>query len=130
MKRELLHPVWSFWVGALLTVPAFYFLLASLLKYVLGMPLLFDALQPSFERWGSAEPLGWNINAIMIFGPLIAIGLNVFAVVHADFRKESDYLQVHIRFFRNWWNWAIVLLNAFVLGSFFLYALAENCNCS
>ena len=130
MKKELLHPAWAFWVGTLLTIPAFYFLLASLLKYVAGVPGLFDAIQPSMEDWGSAEPLGWNINAVLIFGPLIATGLNLFAVVYAAFEKEGESLHIKIQLFRNWWNWSIILINGFVLGLFFLYALAENCTCS
>lgn len=130
MKKELLDPVWSFWVGTLLTIPAFYFLLASLLKYVAGVPGLLDAVQPSMEAWGSAEPLGWNINAVLIFGPLIATGLNLFAVMHAAVEKEREGLHIQIRLFCNWWNWSIILINGFVLVTFFLYALAENCTCS
>ncbi|MEJ7672590.1 MAG: hypothetical protein WKF59_07735 [Chitinophagaceae bacterium] len=72
MKPNVINTNRVFWIGTLLTLPTAYFIFISLLKYGLGIPSLLDSAQPLLERLGIKESLGFNINLLILFGPLIA----------------------------------------------------------
>ena len=129
MKTVPVNHTFAFWMGLLLCFPTFYFILVSLLKYVFGSPFLFDAIEPSMERWGAREPLGLNINALILFGPLMALLLNMTAVIRLQIDNDRD--QWHIELFaeKRWGNWLIIILCGLLLLILFIYALGENCNC-
>ncbi len=71
MKLELVKPSAAVYIGLLLTGPTAYFISVSILKYVLGLPALFNAIEPLLNSMGGKETLGWNINLLILLGPLM-----------------------------------------------------------
>lgn len=79
MKTQILKPGISAVIGLLLTLPAAYFIFINILNDA-GITTLYNAAQPLLEKLDSNESFGWNINALLLFGPLIALLLNVASV--------------------------------------------------
>ena len=120
---------WSFAFGALLALPTAYFIFISLLKYGLRIPNLFDSAQPLLESLGIKESLGWNINLLILFGPLIAMLLNLFAVLRIEWYNEKEDFSVKLSIQKHWWNMILVIFSGLLLATLFIYALGENCRC-
>ena len=120
---------WAVAFGMLLALPAAYFILISLLKYAFGIPWLFDAAQPFLERLGIKEALGFNINLVILFGPLIALLLNLFAVLKIDLYNDKENFSIKFSIRKHWWNMMLVIFSGILLAVLFVYALGENCRC-
>src|SRR5687768_5279151 len=119
----------AFWGGALLTLPALLMLIVSLLKYGAGWDAPFDALEPVMNRLGAQESLGWNINALILFGPMLAFLINTAALLHFHVYAEQRFWQMEFSIRRSWTNLAVMELSASVILVLALYGLGENCNC-
>ena len=115
--------------GMLLIFPTAYFILISFLKYGLGVPYLFDSSQPLLERMGIKEALGFNINFLIVFGPLIALALNLLAVLKIDWYNHQDKFSIKLSIKKHWWNMVLVIFSGVLLATLFIYALGENCHC-
>ena len=120
---------WAIAFGALLAFPTAYFILISVLKYALGLPYLFDSARPLLENMGIKEALGFNINLLIIFGPLIALLLNLFAVLKIDWYNEKENFSIKFSIQKHWWNMLLVIFSGILLAVLFVYALGENCRC-
>ena len=118
-----------FWIGTLLTLPTAYFIFISLLKYSQGIPYLFDSAQPFLEKLGIKESLGFNINLLILFGPMIALFLNLFAVLRLEWYNEKESFSVRFYIEKHWWNMAVIIFSGILLATLFMYALGENCRC-
>src|SRR6266487_6944398 len=94
MKQITINRTWAFSLGTMLVIPTAYFIFIALLKYGLGVPFLFDSAQPLLERLGIKDSLGWNINLLILFGPLIAMVLNLFAVLTMEWYNEKEDFSV------------------------------------
>ena len=129
MKQIIFNPRLSLAAGALLAFPSAYLIFISLIKYNIGMPYLFDTSQPLFEKLGSKEPLGFNINLLILFGPLIAMILNLFALLKMEWINAGDYFSVNFSIQKHWWNILIVIFSGILLAGLFVYAIGENCGC-
>jgi len=116
-------------IGLLLVTPTFYFILISVLKYVFGVPYLFDSAGPILEQYGISEGLGWNINLLILFGPVLALLMNLTSILNVHFENSKDNFDCRLTIYKKTWNLAVVFFSALVLGTLFLYALGENCNC-
>jgi uncharacterized integral membrane protein len=115
---------WLNAVSVLLVLPATYFVLISILKYGLGIDGPFDAAQPMLESLGIQDSLGWNINLLILFGPLLALLFSVLQVLH--FTAEKFDFRVSI--LKRWLPLSITGLSVLVLGVLFIYLVGENCN--
>jgi hypothetical protein len=127
MKQINVNTRLSLAAGVMLAFPAAYLIFISLLKFNIGMPFLFDTSQPLFEKLGSKEPLGFNINLLILFGPLLAMAINLFAVLKMKRASAGDYFSLAISIQKNWWNMALVIISGILLTTLFIYALGENC---
>ncbi len=127
MKQINVNTRLSLAAGVMLAFPAAYLIFISLLKFNIGMPFLFDPSQPLFEKLGSKEPLGFNINLLILFGPLLAMAINLFAVLKMKRASAGDYFSLAISIQKNWWNMALVIISGILLTTLFIYALGENC---
>ncbi len=117
-----------FWIGALLTFPTLYFVVISVLKYGLGIAGPFDVIEPFINRWGAKESLGFNINALILFGPLIAFLINLASVISIkNIGGSESYFRYEIFLAKKLTNWVVVFLSGLLLSSLFIYALGENC---
>ena len=116
-------------VALLLVLPTAYFILISVLKYILGVHAPYDAIEPSLENWGIRESvIGWNINLLILFGPLMAFLLTIFQVLKIDWKVTDEELLFHFSVQKRWFPLLVALFSAGVMGILFLYALGENCN--
>lgn len=111
--------------GALLVFPALYFMVAAFLHYEMGVSTLWQPIDPIFENPANKH-FGWNINLLILFGPVLALLLNFFSIVKIKWQNEKD--QVHLSFSirKHWVNILIAAVAALVLASIFAYLVAEN----
>lgn len=116
-------------IGAILAIPTAYFIFISLLKYGLGLPFLFDSTQPLLERLGIKESLGFNINLLILFGPLTALILNLISILKIELYNEGQSFSVKVFIEKHWWNMALVGFSGLLMVTLFTYALGENCLC-
>jgi len=129
MKPLVIKPNSVFWIGTLLSLPTAYFIFISILKYALGIPSLLDSAQPVLEQWGIRESLGLNINLLILFGPMIALFLNLFSVLKIEWFNQKEIFSVRFYIEKNWWNMVVVIFSGIILATLFIYALSENCRC-
>jgi len=126
MKTQILKPNASMIIGLLLTIPTAYFILINLLNEA-GITSLYDATNPLFEKLGSNNSLGWDINLLILFGPVIALLLNVCSVlnIHWHATKTNIDVQLHVEKRRS--NFFVIGLSSLCLFILFLYLFGENC---
>ena len=119
-------PSIMFFIGLLLSLPAAWFILINILNE-LGYSQLFDRSWPTLQDWGVQEPIGWNINLLIVFGPLFALALNALSIlqIRIDFSKEKIDCQLSV--LKNWLNISVILLSGGALLILGTYLLLENC---
>ena len=127
--QHTINRKWSIAFGTLLAFPTAYFIFISLLKYGLGLPFLFDSTQPLLERLGIKESLGWNINLLILFGPLIALILNLMSVFKIEWYNERETFSFKVLIEKHRWNMLLIIFSGVLLAILFIYALGENCRC-
>ena len=82
------------WIGIaslLLALPTAYFLGIAVLKYEMGIDAPFDSIAPLLERMGLKESLGWNVNLLILLGPIVAFGLSIFQVLKIKFQFTQNH---------------------------------------
>ncbi len=129
MKPNVINTNRVFWIGTLLTLPTAYFIFISLLKYGMGVPSLYDSAQPLLEQLGIKQSLGWNINLLILFGPLIALALNLFSVLRIEWYNERENFSIKLSIQKHWWNMMLAIFSGLLLATLFIYAIGENCRC-
>ena len=112
--------------GALLVFPAFYFMVAAVLNYEMGIATLWQPINDIFEKPANKH-FGWNINLLILFGPILALLLNFFSVVKIKWQNEKDQMHLSFSIRKHWINILIAAVAALVLASLFAYLIAENC---
>lgn len=125
--RSLAKQNWLTTAGLLLALPTGYVIFISILKYGFGVNGPFDSIAPTLEGWGIKEPVGWNINLLILFGPLVGFVLAFFQVLRFRFDFSREEFQLHFTIQRRWFP---ILVSAFcvsVLAVLFVYMLGENC---
>jgi hypothetical protein len=75
MKKVLLNRPFALSAGFMLVFPALYFIVSAWLNYGLSFSPLWKIIEPIFEN---PETNSWlNINLLILFGPLLAIFINL-----------------------------------------------------
>lgn len=70
------------WTDFVLLVAPFYFVIAAILKYRLGVGLFFDPLAAFFAEPQRLRFLNFVLTPVLFFGgSLAALGLNLYAVI-------------------------------------------------
>ena len=129
MKQYIISYRSAAWVGLLLSLPTAYFFLISFLKFELNTPGFYDAIKPALQSMGLRESFGWNINLLILFGPVLALILNVLSVIHIRFETTKEKIDCQVSIYKSWKNLAIVFLGGMVLLILLAYLFVENCNC-
>ena len=116
-------------VSLLLALPTAYFFAIAILKYELGVDGPFDAIAPLLERWGIKETLGWNINLLILFGPLLAFLFTIFQLlgIRLQFTQNHFLFQITVR--KRWLPLLVAGFSISLLAILFIYLFGENCNC-
>jgi hypothetical protein len=116
-----------FLIGLMLAFPTAYFIFINILNE-LGYNYLFDSIWPALQSWGIQEPIGWNINLLILIGPVLALFLNVVSVLHIRFGFSKEKIDCRLTISKSWLNLAVVFLSGTVLAILGMYLFLENCN--
>lgn len=113
----------------LLALPTAYFIAISVLKYELGVDGPFDTIAPVLEQWGIKETLGWNINLLILFGPIVAFLLTIFQLlsIRLQFTQNHFLFQIIVR--KRWLPLLVAGISVSLLAILFIYLVGENCQC-
>jgi len=117
---------WLNFFAIILVIPTVYFITISVLKYRLGVSGPFDSITPLLERWGIKESLGWNINLLILFGPIIAVIISARQILYIDWHAAIDRIDIRVTVFKKVLPLAILLLSGLTLISLFAYLVGEN----
>jgi hypothetical protein len=119
------------WVAAaalLLALPTAYFIAINILKGF-GVDGPYYAADPLLKRAGIKESLGWNINLLILFGPVLAIVLTVFKILKFQFHFTKQDFQFYLSVQKRWFHLLVAAFSASLLAILFFYMPGENCNC-
>jgi hypothetical protein len=89
----------------------------------------FDLAAPLPEEMGIKQSLGWNINLVILLGPVVACLLTVFQVVKIKWQFSSENFQFHITVKKRWFPLLVGAFSLTLLAILFLYLFGENCKC-
>ncbi|HKC34760.1 MAG TPA: hypothetical protein VKB95_01820 [Chitinophagaceae bacterium] len=115
-------------IAALLAFPTVYFIIANLLNGI-GIPGPYNLIGSFVENSRGREPLGWNINLLILCGPIAAILLTFFQFVKIEFHSTNEEFLLHFSIQKRWFPILVTAVSLAVLASIFFYLLGENCNC-
>ena len=115
-------------IAALLVFPTVYFIIANLLNEM-GIPGPYNLIGSFVESAGGREPLGWNINLLILCGPIAAILLTIFQFVKIEFHSTRGEFLLHFSIQKRWFPILVTAVSSAGLASVFFYMLGENCNC-
>ena len=130
MTTDVPKSHWSVIAGLLLTFPAVYFIFICVMKYQFNLPVMYDKAEPVLQSFGTNKLIGWNINFLIVFGPLIALLLNVSSVVSLFCQSTTENYIIQFTIKKRTMNWSVIFLSAFCLVAFFMYLFKENCSCT
>jgi hypothetical protein len=108
------------------SVPTAYFILISILKYGLGVDGPFDSMQPFLEKLGIDKNFGWNINLLIVFGPVFAFCLTAYQVVRLKWHFSKEELEFQLRIKKNWFPLGIAIFSACLVLMLMVYFAGEN----
>ena len=128
MKRFPSYTRVAWIAGGLLTLPTTYFCFINLMNQF-GWYWPYNISEPLLNSLGLNQSMGLNINLLILFGPVLALVLNVLSVLHIQIETMKDRIDCRLSINKSWINLAVVILSTGVLLTLFAYALGENCNC-
>lgn len=120
---------WITWTALLLALPTAYFITISVLKYEMGVDGPMDAIRPWLERMGIKETLGWNINLLILLGPIAACVLLFFQLVKIQWELSREDFRFHFTIRRSWFPILVAAFSVSSLAILTLYLFGENCTC-
>ena len=120
---------WLTVAGLLLALPTAYIICISILKYGLSIDEPFDSSQPVLEKWGIKEPPGWNINLLILLGPIVCFFLCVFQVLKIKWEFSKENFNFSFTVHKRWFPILVAAFSIGLLAILFFYLLGENCNC-
>ena len=122
MKTNILKPGINALLGLLLIAPACYFILINILNES-GLPALYNASIPLLESLGLQESFGWNINLLIVFGPVIAFLLNAGSIMAIELKTLEKDIEIKFSIQRKARSWFVIVLSCLCL--FILFSLSS-----
>ena len=113
-------------VGFVLLLAPLYFVSASLLKYGLGVGILFDPLEAVLSVAGRREIFNLVSPVVFLGGLALALALNVYAVMRFDVSREDGTIVSTVRITPGLWNIAVAVVSVVLLVTLVGYAFLEN----
>ena len=117
-------------ISLLMALPAACFIAIAVLKYELGVEGPFDAIDPLLQNWGIKESLGWNINVLILFGPLLAFLLTIFQLLSLRMQFTQNHFLFQIIIRKRWLPLLVAGFSISLLAILFAYLFGENCICA
>jgi hypothetical protein len=115
-------------LGLLLSIPTTWFILISIMKYGFGWNYLFNVTWPVLERWGIKESLGWNINLLIVFGPVLALLSNALLIVKLTIWVTNEAIDCRIAITKSWQNMLLVVFSGGLMLILLAYMIGEDCH--
>ena len=119
-----LQKIFNF-AALLLIMPAAWFFFINVLN-ASGISGPYNTSAPFFEKWGSNETLGWNINLLILLGPIFSLLLSLYQVLSLKWQFSKERFQVHMNIRKKWFPLSVALLSGLILASLFMYLITEN----
>lgn len=126
MKTTTFKNNWLTAAALLLSLPTAYFILISVLKYWLGVSGPFDTAQPALERWGIKDAPGWNINLLILFGPVLAFLLTLFQILKIEWRFTEEEFLLNFTVHKRWFPLLVTAFSVGLMAILTFYFLVEN----
>jgi hypothetical protein len=127
--KSTIKPNWPAVAGLLLALPTAYIICISVLKYTLGIDGPFDSSEPFLERLGIKETPGWNINLLILLGPIAGFLLAIFQVLTIKWKLTKQDFHFEFIVLKRWFPILVAAFSISLLAILFFYLLGENCNC-
>jgi hypothetical protein len=113
-------------IGLLLLLAPLYFVSASLLKYGLGVGLLFDPLE-AFLSVAERRDVFNEVSPVVFLGGLgVALALNIYAVTRFNVSREDGTIVSTVRVRLGLLNIAVAAVSVLLLVTLVGYAFLEN----
>ena len=116
---------WLNFVALILVLPSACFFCINILNET-GINGPYNTSQPVLESLGIREQFGWNINLLIVFGPVIALLLSSLQVLHIEWNFSKEQFQFNITIRRKWFPLFITFLSVLMLIALFMYLAGEN----
>jgi hypothetical protein len=113
-------------VGFVLLLAPLYFVSASLLKYGLGVELMFDPLEAVLSLLRRREVFNLVSPLVLLGGLGLALALNVFAVTRFNVSREDGTIVSTVRVAPELWNIAVAVVSILLLVTLLGYVFLEN----
>lgn len=113
--------------GILLIMPAVYLIISSLFEGA-GFPMLYDAGIWLLSEIGLQQQFRL-VHALIIFGPVVASLLNVYAVASFNWERTRHDVMFGLSLKKSYFNWTMLLLSLVCLIVLLLLFLKAKCNC-
>jgi len=113
-------------VGFVLLLAPLYFVSASLLKYGLGVALMFDPLEAVLSLLRRREVFNLVSPLVFLGGLGLALALNVFAVTRFNVSREDGTIVSTVRVAPELWNIAVAVVSILLLVTLLGYDFLEN----
>jgi hypothetical protein len=125
METITSHRDWLSYVALLLVLPSAWFIGINILNET-GISGLYNASQPVLERMGINDNLGWNINLMIVFGPMIALLLTLSQVLKINWQFSKVQFGFHFSIRKKWFPLMVAVFSGGLLLTLFIYLLGEN----
>jgi len=125
MKLNQLKPLATSITGLFLLVPAAYFLLALSIRILFGSTAIYYDIAPSFLQ-AASEIFSFQKSGWILYGPLLAIFLNLLSVFKLKIEKKSGKTELVIYHHRYWLNTAVILQSLLFVIILTAYLIVEH----
>lgn len=111
-------------VALLLCLPSLVFVTANVLAFELGLPGLYDALEPAIAP--ASDLLESLVALVVVLGPLAALALIAVDLLRADVDRRVDGAVLRVEIRLAWRHLTVAGLAICLLGVIGLYLFLEN----
>ena len=128
-RLTLLNTKKSAVFGVALLILPLLFLSGVILKHYLQIDFgiftsVYVWIGQADQKFGDKSVINWIIRGLLLFGPLVAIGINLLSVIHIRYEKAQKEILMSIKL--KWLNWLIIIFCSLIFFTFFLYLIIEN----
>ncbi len=128
METRSSYRNWLSIAALLLVLPSAWFFCVNVLNEI-GVSAPYFGSQPVFESLGIHESLGWNINLLIVGGPVLALLCCALQVLHIEWHFSAEQFKFNITIRKKWLPLFLVFVSGLLLTILFIYLAGENCNC-
>lgn len=76
------------------------------------------------RKFGDNSVINWIIRGLLLFGPLLAVGINLLSIIHIRYERAQKEIVMSIKL--KWLNWLIIISCLLIFATFFMYLIIEN----